>query len=348
MNTRLHQIDQLRGIAACGIMVFHFVSFQFGELPAESILGRIGLYGVSLFYVISGIALSHVYGPMLKTRSFPYRSFFLKRYFRLMPLFILATLVAIALSKKQFFPLQIGLNLTGLFALFQYDGGIATGSWSIGNEWVFYLIFPFILAAWSHKSNIWSRLIIMVTLAFWCVFAFHTSHSLANFWIHYIHPFNHLIFFLAGCAMGYQRLHLRPIDWKIPILGILALLVFCILPVYGDRIELVSGWTRLLLSACTICIALAWYRINIRFWNPLELTLFRIGDWSYSIYMLHPIVWALFVGTLKWLQWSWNPMLVIGAAACICIVLSGFVFHWVEKPIMQWSQGRILSKSNTK
>lgn len=346
MKVRLHQIDQLRGLAACGIMLFHFVSFHYGELSADQVLGRIGLYGVSLFYVISGIALGHIYGAQLEHSAFPYRSFFIKRYVRLMPLFVLATIVTVIASKTQFAPLQIALNVTGLFALLDYDGGIATGSWSIGNEWVFYLLLPSLLGFMLNGRRWMLIATCFLATATMCVFAWPKATDLASFWPSYIHPFNHLVFFIAGTLFGRYRLHQRPINWQIPVIGALALLSFILWPANGDRLELVTGTTRLALSAATILIALAWYRINIRFWSPIEKSLLHLGDWSYSIYMLHPLVWALVIGSLKILGWNMPPVAVLLLCIGLTIFASRLSFRWLEQPCMEWINRRLMFKKN--
>jgi exopolysaccharide production protein ExoZ len=346
MQARLYQIDQLRGLAACGIMLFHFVSFRFGELPSESILGRIGIYGVSIFYVISGIALGHVYGETQQKNGFPYRSFFVKRYFRLMPLFILATVATVVLSKKTYPVSDVLLNVTGLFALFDYDGGIATGAWSIGNEWVFYLMLPTLLAMWSHPNRVWRRFLCAMTILCTILFAFAPATSLASYWNIYIHPLNQCVFFIAGSAFGYFKWHQRLIDWKTPLIGAAALVCFMFLPITGDRIGLVTGTNRLILTSSVLLIALAWYRMNIRFWSPLENLLVKLGDWSYSIYMLHPLVWILLVGGLKWIGWQWNEYAVIAAACVICLFASMISYNWFERPSMQLAQRFIKGKIN--
>ena len=58
---RLSSLDYLRGLAAFGVMVFHYSMWNFGLFKAEDFLGRVGLYGVAIFYVLSGITLYHVY-----------------------------------------------------------------------------------------------------------------------------------------------------------------------------------------------------------------------------------------------------------------------------------------------
>jgi exopolysaccharide production protein ExoZ len=346
MKARLHQIDQLRGLAACGIMLFHFISFQYGELSSQDILGRIGLYGVSLFYVISGIALGHIYGSASDQKTFPYRSFFIKRYARLMPLFILATIIAIVASRDSFELQRVVLNLAGLFSLLDYDGGIATGSWSIGNEWVFYLLLPAILALMAVRNKWIPMVIALAIFLVFCAFAWSGATELTSFWPHYIHPFNHLIFFVAGVGFGKYQLHQRPINWQMPVLGGSALLCFILWPASGDRIALVTGTSRLVLSATTILFALAWYRINIRFWTLIEKSLLHLGDWSYSIYMLHPLVWALVVGLLKKNGWNLTPETTVALCCALTIGASSISYRWLERPCMQWVNRRWVSKKN--
>jgi exopolysaccharide production protein ExoZ len=343
MNNRLEQIDQLRGLAAFGIMCFHLVSFGYGELDAHSFLGRVGLYGVSLFYVISGIAMGHVYGPLFKTRTFSSRSFYVKRYMRLMPLFIVVTLFTILVSKKQWLWTTIVLNLSGLFSLFDYSGGIATGAWSIGNEWV-YLMMPAILAIWSAQAWHWRALLWTISALLLGFFAFAPYEKLAIYWTSYIHPFNHLLFFVAGTYLGFHRLHEKPINWQIPVLGIVALIVFIATPCAGDRIGLVTGWNRLILAAATIAIALAWYRMHIRFIQPLEKILILLGEWSYSIYMIHPISWILLHGANHRLNWGWSTGVEILLCLALSLIGSAITYNWVEKPSIALGQ-RLLRKT---
>jgi peptidoglycan/LPS O-acetylase OafA/YrhL len=46
---RLPELDYLRGLAAFGIMIFHYLSWTRGEFSADDTMGRIGIYGVAFF-----------------------------------------------------------------------------------------------------------------------------------------------------------------------------------------------------------------------------------------------------------------------------------------------------------
>ena len=88
---RLHNLDYLRGLAAFGIMIYHYLSSSIGRFSSESFMGRLGIYGVSIFYVLSGLTLYHVYHEQMKPSIVDTISFFKKRvieyflYYGLLP-----------------------------------------------------------------------------------------------------------------------------------------------------------------------------------------------------------------------------------------------------------------------
>ena len=132
-------------------MVYRYHYWLEGPFTANQFLGRLGVYGVSIFYVLSGLTLFHVYEYSHSDRGLSVLSFFKKRFFRIFPLLWLATICSVILSKKQPDLLNLFLNLTDLFGFFSGDGTFATGAWSIGNELVFYSVFPLILYSCMRK-----------------------------------------------------------------------------------------------------------------------------------------------------------------------------------------------------
>jgi peptidoglycan/LPS O-acetylase OafA/YrhL len=93
-------LDGLRGIAAVGVMIFHFNYFFLpqaalaGALPfMRPILDHLYL-GVDLFFLMSGFVMAHVYGQKLASNWRAYwRGFAVMRFARIYPLFALTTLV---------------------------------------------------------------------------------------------------------------------------------------------------------------------------------------------------------------------------------------------------------------
>ncbi|MFM7731337.1 MAG: acyltransferase family protein, partial [Flavobacteriales bacterium] len=256
---RLHHLDYLRGIAAAGIMLFHFLTWTFGEFDSSSFFGRVGLYGVSIFYILSGLTLYHVYHARMELSLKGIGDFFIKRICRIFPLMWVATLFSIWLVKGFDVSIrQLILNFTGLFGFFAWDEGIATGIWSIGNELVFYALFP-LLIFFGRKSTFVNLLLAGLFLTVFVWFAFFVLDDSAGFdaplqKFNYVHPLNQAFLFVGGFMMGrWVRLEdrFRP---TYLIYAFVGLLVFSLFPIHGDRIHLVTDWNRLVLTGCSLLI----------------------------------------------------------------------------------------------
>jgi len=61
MQNRLFSNDYLSGMAAFGITIYHFNLWTFGEQTTDTFIERVGIYGVSIFYILSGLTLYCVY-----------------------------------------------------------------------------------------------------------------------------------------------------------------------------------------------------------------------------------------------------------------------------------------------
>lgn len=99
-SSRIESIQWLRGIAALLVLIVHAIgaSLQCAGAPGPIAphipnLGAFGDSGVDLFFVISGFVMAHSLG-----KSHSARSFLHARFWRIWPLFVLASLVFIAVS----------------------------------------------------------------------------------------------------------------------------------------------------------------------------------------------------------------------------------------------------------
>ena len=106
---------------AVGIMIFHYSLWTFGEFASETFLGRLGIYGVSIFYILSGLTLYYVYHTVMVPSKADILTFAKKRFFRIYPLLGLATILTIILSRQ--FPdiLTLAFNQTVIFVIVKWD-----------------------------------------------------------------------------------------------------------------------------------------------------------------------------------------------------------------------------------
>ena len=291
---RLHSLDYLRGLSALGIMVYHYTTWTWGELAPSSFLGRVGIYGVAIFYVLSGITLSYIYASHLTLSKEDLLDFYTKRFFRIFPLLWLATIISILLSKHVPKILDVLLNLTGLFGLVKWNSYFATGAWSIGNELTFYLAFPLLVFLIKKgKSGVLAALGFPVLLfLYFAFYSMQTGQPLGDQWHIYTNPLNQLALFAAGVVLGSFVNPASTQTRRSLLAGIVGLCLFTLVPVVGSSSTLVTGSTRVLLSISCILLGYSFFRtarLPVYLGKPLAL----LGQASYSLYLLHPIVYAL-------------------------------------------------------
>lgn len=292
---RLYNLDYLRGLAAFSIMIYHYISWNGVIFTSTDLLGRIGIYGVSIFYILSGLTLYHVYYNKLELKLSDTLTFAKTRFFRIFPLLWFATLLTIIISRVLPSLSTIVLNFTGLFGFVAWDSYIATGAWSIGNELVFYLVFPLFIYL-SKKKKILMVLLVAAILIITFYFTFivlKTNNSLASQWRNYVNPLNQVIFFLCGFYIGHFFQDVEAKNWYYVVALLLASGICVLYPITGDRIALVTGITRIIFILSISIICLACYKLRFNFPIFLHLPLQLLGEMSYSVYLLHPIAYAV-------------------------------------------------------
>ena len=146
---RIPCLDSLRGIAALGVMLFHFNLFFLpqAQLP---FVGRAYL-GVDLFFLLSGFVMAHVYGDRLASNwRAQWKQYARARFARIYPLFVMAMLamtLAVALSHVPLAFVSFSVRYLALqpILLQQWASGLSWNypSWSISTEAEAYLVFVF-------------------------------------------------------------------------------------------------------------------------------------------------------------------------------------------------------------
>ena len=294
-GSRLDTLDYLRGLAATSIMVYHYTSWSEGQISATHFLGRMGIFGVAIFYILSGITLTHVYRNKLELTGNELFSFYKKRVLRIFPLLWAATFFSIVLSKKLPDSIDVILNLTGLFGFVKWNTYFATGAWSIGNELVFYSAFPLLLFAFRKSQTLLLLLIafIAVCYVYFSFYLIDPAKELGLQWSLYTNPLNQALFFLSGMALNWvfhDKLIRRPVVLTLLLSGILLLVFF---PTSTNITDLVTGVTRAIFTFSSLLICLSFYKSNYLLPFRLRNVLSFLGRASYSIYLLHPIVYAV-------------------------------------------------------
>jgi len=144
-QVRLQPLDALRGIAAIGVVLFHF---SLGHEDYESIF-RFGTTGVDLFFILSGFV---IFMSLQKADSL--RTFIINRFSRLYPAYWMGvlfsfTLISFHFHYSQKYPLENPWEtLLGNLTMFQYYLGVPDLEgpyWTMNVEMLFYILMGLIL-----------------------------------------------------------------------------------------------------------------------------------------------------------------------------------------------------------
>ncbi len=307
-------INNLRGIAALSVCLFHFIYSTINYVKDQLVLDIVyyGQFGVALFFVISGIVI-----PLSLIRSDytlkNWPRFFLKRVVRIEPPYLVALALAIVilLGRKLILnapnfdisATQVALHLGYLIPFFEKYTWLNSVFWTLAIEFQYYLAISLLILLVTKGKN-FGRL------------AFYIIMLMAPFYFtdtNFFPPYSTL--FLVGICWSFYYLE------KIRTTEFLIVLFLSSLVVYFKlgRLEAVIGVIAVL---------------TVQFLNSYSSkTLNFFGNISYSLYLLHPLVGATIINILThsfFLSWQKPFVILIGLLATI---LSSYIMYiFIEKP----------------
>lgn len=314
---RLSGLDQARSIAIIAVVAVH-LSFQFPHLPQwAAVLARMGQYGVQLFFVISAITifmtLAADHARYRAARHVTAR-FYIKRFFRIAPLYYVAILAYGAMSwyTYRFAPDHasilgqhdagdIVLNLLFMHAVSPSAiNNVVPGGWSIGVEMLFYSIAPFIFFYATTRARL---LTITAALLLACA-AFVSSGAcggglscnVENNSFFYFWPPAQVPCFLVGIwcwhffshyLNGHAKLGSRGMSMALAMMALCALLA----AVCGVWIGLANEYAPLFAAGSSAALLLVFcsaahrgHSQQLRFVGRIATA---VGRESYAIYLWH-------------------------------------------------------------
>lgn len=288
--SKFQHIDSLRGVAILMVIATH-LGPALKETP--TFLTVYGRMGVQLFFVISALTLCLSMVKRLEENN-PISNFFIRRYFRIAPMYILGIIIYSPLILNYTPNIEISnfayLSHVTLLHGFTLDAfkGVVPGGWSIGVEFVFYILFPAIFVYAINKDSkkrfealfvIFIFLSLIQNLYFQVYFPAYSSVWKYGYWS----PINQLPVFMVG-IMLYQNVKYnnRNVSLKRDLgsFSVLTLGSFAVWqfkpPFYVAVLPLVSALSFYYLYF--IFSTVSWLNTKI---------LRRIGQLSFSMYLLH-------------------------------------------------------------
>jgi peptidoglycan/LPS O-acetylase OafA/YrhL len=358
--TKLQWIDALRGFACFSVLVYHTGLSTEGIPTGIMTVTMQGESGVQLFYLISAFTLFLSMSNRKKVEESPTRNFFIRRLFRIAPMFYLMVLYGC-------FRYGIGPNLwvedgttitiPNLLSHLVFLNGwnpywinnLVSGGWSIAIEMQFYLLVPFLFsrihtasqAVWitivllllrKALSFVLTKAVVMPESAKWSEFIYYWLPSqMANFTLGFV------LYFLFVAIRDRANLADRPWGFVAKTLQPLLLLVLAFFAF--------STITHLDLSVDYLIkgigfVAFAIYLHLNRFPLLVNSLFCYLGEISYSAYLLHfevvPLVRFLFKQAVAAAQVTVSPTIeffgVVSLALAATAGLATLTYRWIEVP----------------
>ncbi len=357
---KLKWIDALRGLACFFVFVYH-ASLSTPGIPASIINVTLqGESGVQLFYLISAFTLFLSASNRKRTEASPACSFFVRRLFRIAPMFYLMVFYGC-------FRYGIGPNLwvedgttitiPNLLSHLVFLNGwnpywinnLVSGGWSIAIEMQFYLLVPFFFARIRTASQaVWFTIVMLLlrkALSFvlakavvlpesakWSEFIYYWLPSqLANFALGFV------LYFLFVAIRDRTDLADRPWGFVAKTLQPLLLLVLAFFAF--------SAITHIDLSVDYLIkgigfVAFALYLHLNRFPLLVNPLFCYLGEISYSVYLLHfeviPLVRFLSRQAFGLAQVIVSPtiefVVVVILSLIVTAALATLTYRWIEVP----------------
>ncbi len=157
---RLQFVNAARGYAILGVILLHCTNQMNGKLPPLAfLLGLTGQFGVQLFFVASAFTMLHSANQRAGSERYPLASFYLRRYFRIAPLYyagIPLYYVIRCIADQTLWPQSYSWQMVAANLVFIHgwipglNNLLVPGGWSISAEFSFYMVFPFLLR-WARS-----------------------------------------------------------------------------------------------------------------------------------------------------------------------------------------------------
>lgn len=320
------------------------MKFRFVDITSVLSLGG---NGVDLFFVISGFCMYYFYANSSEFTYSDFWQFLKKRWIRLSPAFYTATIVYVLINWREAPLLTKSLKiLTSLLYVNSLSPHNVEGFfWSLGPEWQFYMVIPFVFIYQNKIGFFRTFAITGLTMLIISVFSVFILASKSDILV------DQLIFryFEFACGIVVARVILiYPVNlshrwiWLIAFIiltyfgrFLISRYILSISPLYYNIFKLIgftvmsSGFAGIIYLAIT---SKKWLKLLLG--NKL---ISGIGKISYSFYLWHGIVHVL-IGKIVIENFEmsglWPPITTFTISTLILIPVSYLSYLILEKPFL--------------
>jgi peptidoglycan/LPS O-acetylase OafA/YrhL len=352
-------LDGLRGYMAWWVVIGHALQLCGLQNAAPALLMSAD-HAVNVFVCLSGFVISH----LLLERQEPYGAYLRRRAFRIFPIYLFALVCALAMTQMYEFTYLSDWVLPREMRLERLDetrarlgehlllhatllhgmvpdtwlpfssSSILSPAWSLSLEWQFYLVAPLVVVGLARPGL--SRMTTLVLLSSaWLIF----KRALPLHWMYpSVLPLS-IHFFMLGIL---SRVFLPAISsaglWVVPS----GWLVAVVAP-NSVRME-VLVWSVFLGAACLQLRDSPRSRAHDAFASLIRAITSnalarRLGEFSYSTYLIHVPLFSLLGWTAGKLGGTWTQDDAIASTAVAIVLLvplSFLLYRFIEQPFIRF------------
>lgn len=320
-NSKYYGLDLLRGIAGYGVAITHYLYFVKGITDFE----YYSFIFVEIFFVLSGFVLSKQLIKIHKEKKH-IKTFYLRRWFRTIPLYVVALIFYTAISNNFNFDFFKFLFFVQKAVPNFVEKDYFMVAWSLSIEEFFYLIFPVYLILFNRYKayNLAIFFIIVLTLI-----KIISHESFSNNFLR-TGTFLRLDSIAFGFLLSFYFSKL--INFKKTIL-FLVLLFIAMIMYYKDLLfnnsETYTIYFIFLSQITSVLLVLFFCNLDLLIKkNYLKDICSKLATQTYSIYLFHLIIMHFLIMTNNNLI---NNLIVYIA---ILFTVSTTIFKYFEKPIL--------------
>lgn len=311
---RISVINALRAFAALAVAWGHFVA---GQGKWLGLSGKYGYLGVDIFFVISGFVIPwSLHRTRYGFRDYP--RFLLKRNVRLYPPYLASIAISILATNFIIVPLfkiphmtvtgrDLLLHFTYLNDIFKVKW-VNVVYWTLAIEFQWYLLVGLVMPLLASRNR-WARFLTptAMVLSYWAI-----PHDRLVFY--------YLPIFLIGVFVFQYR---AEIIGRYEMFGFVAVMVMAMARNTGYLAPLVGVPTGMLIAFSTFH----------------SQRMDRLGDVSYSLYLIHLPIGVSLIGMMShWIPYSsWFLGLLDAIGLAACVWAAWIMYQFIEKPSQEMS-----------
>ncbi|MEO5910948.1 MAG: acyltransferase [Pelobium sp.] len=336
---RFNYIDSLRGWAILGVLIVH-ASYVCVQILGVSISNNVfellgsGQRGVQLFFIVSAFTIFYSWGEKSKKESTPYRNFYLRRFFRIAPVYYLILILTFLKNSSNISTLDFISHFFFINGFIpNYNNSILFVEWSITVEIIFYLLVPILFKIINSLYKAIFLLIISLIITYLCnsivqssIF-FHSTLIKKFFETSFINQFP---VFCIGIVTYQLIMHLKNANigkYSSLLIIVAGMMVFSFA---GISVKFFQNHIIFSFIFSIIFIALSF--------NPLKLLVNKItsyiGKISFSIYLIHLPILSFIASQIKEkisTSLTVQILLFVFISFFLITIISSSLYYLVEK-----------------